>query len=186
MFEVRRVVLFSEQLCLCCFQGLSVKGHTFNPQQYLVSTLCGHCHGLLWGTGQQGFQCMRKYTAVIMTSCMHVRLPSYLLLCGVFSCGMFSCGVFSCSVFSCGVFSCGVFSCGVFSCGVFSCGVFSCSMFFCTCIACAQVGCCCVMGSYVVYSYADCVLVWCVLMSIVFLCGVFLSGSHGNYCAKFK
>ncbi|XP_030834614.1 rho guanine nucleotide exchange factor 11 [Strongylocentrotus purpuratus] len=35
----------------------SVKGHVFQKNQYLNTTFCNQCHGLLWGIGYQGLQC---------------------------------------------------------------------------------------------------------------------------------
>ncbi|XP_030833965.1 interaptin isoform X2 [Strongylocentrotus purpuratus] len=35
----------------------SVKGHVFQENQYLNTTFCNQCNGLLWGIGYQGLQC---------------------------------------------------------------------------------------------------------------------------------
>lgn len=34
-----------------------IKGHHFNSTHYTSPTFCNHCNGLLWGIGDQGYQC---------------------------------------------------------------------------------------------------------------------------------
>ena len=56
---------------LVMFQGFQKNNHLFMPMQYLTATLCHVCQGLLWGVGQQGFQCNGKQASFYL-SCKYI------------------------------------------------------------------------------------------------------------------
>ncbi|KAG0410219.1 hypothetical protein HPB47_012661, partial [Ixodes persulcatus] len=39
------------------FQTINTKGHHFQSQQYHCVTYCNHCQLIIWGVGDQGYQC---------------------------------------------------------------------------------------------------------------------------------
>ncbi|XP_064470907.1 uncharacterized protein LOC135385494 isoform X2 [Ornithodoros turicata] len=39
------------------FQTINTKGHHFQSQQYHCVTYCNHCQHIIWGVGDQGYQC---------------------------------------------------------------------------------------------------------------------------------
>ncbi len=43
-----------------CFILQHVKGHQFQECHFYNTALCHHCDGLLWGIGNQGYQCQCK------------------------------------------------------------------------------------------------------------------------------
>lgn len=47
---------------LFCFFFLQSKGHHFVSTHYTSMTFCNHCSGLLWGIGDQGYQCSSTST----------------------------------------------------------------------------------------------------------------------------
>lgn len=62
-FFVKEAQLSLEMAC----QGLTLgtfisqsKGHHFVSTHYTSLTFCNHCNGLLWGIGDQGYQCSSK------------------------------------------------------------------------------------------------------------------------------
>jgi len=46
---------------LCLFIITKIKGHHFVSTHYTSPTFCNHCNGLLWGIGDQGYQCSSMF-----------------------------------------------------------------------------------------------------------------------------
>ncbi len=58
-----RTSLQRKEFYWCAFyllQHAPVKNHHFFPQHYYSVTRCHICQGVLWGIGNQGYQCASK------------------------------------------------------------------------------------------------------------------------------
>lgn len=72
-------------------QIYAARNHQFMAQQYLTATYCRSCQGVLWGIGNQGYQCVSEYW--ICRNVVLLRLNSQQYMCSVTLCETLLCGV---------------------------------------------------------------------------------------------